>query len=167
MCCNACACAQGGGREGRGVHRVSPHESHANARTRLQVLCYAMPAHARREAAEKAGEFTESALMGAMPMHVPDFKTVIMPATVAALDEWKHEAVKSETRMWLCPCAAVSLCRCCATVSMDVSESRGPWKSHAALRLWTIVETCRRLFQMRHVLLCCCFSLGGWESEAV
>ncbi|KAF5832494.1 hypothetical protein DUNSADRAFT_11594 [Dunaliella salina] len=32
--------------------------------------------------------------MGAMPMHVPDFKTVIMPATVAALDEWKHEAVK-------------------------------------------------------------------------
>lgn len=50
----------------------------------------------RREAAEKAGEFTESALMGAMPMHVPDFKTVIMPAVVAALDEWKQEALKSE-----------------------------------------------------------------------
>jgi len=55
---------------------------------------YTLLVNAAREAAEKAGEFTESALMGAMPMHVPDFKTVIMPATVAALDEWKHEAVK-------------------------------------------------------------------------
>ena len=35
--------------------------------------------------------------MGAMPMHVPDFKNVIMPAVVAALDEWKGEATKSES----------------------------------------------------------------------
>lgn len=29
-------------------------------------------------------------------MHVPDFKTLIMPAVVQALDEWKQEALKSE-----------------------------------------------------------------------
>lgn len=52
-----------------------------------------------------AGKFTESALMGAMPMNVPDFKTVIMPATVHALDEWKHEAIKSELPSSLPSCA--------------------------------------------------------------
>lgn len=51
----------------------------------------------RSEAAEKAGQFTEAALMGSMPMHVPDFKNVVMPALVAALDEWKAEADKSES----------------------------------------------------------------------
>lgn len=54
-----------------------------------------------REAAEKAGQFTEAALMGSMPMYVPDFKNVVMPAVVAALDEWKQEADKSERGMWL------------------------------------------------------------------
>lgn len=49
-----------------------------------------------REAAEKAGQFTEAALMGAMPMCVPNFKNVVMPAIVHALDEWKHDAIKSE-----------------------------------------------------------------------
>jgi hypothetical protein len=34
--------------------------------------------------------------MGAMPMYVPDFKTVVMPAVVAAMDEWKADAEKSE-----------------------------------------------------------------------
>lgn len=36
--------------------------------------------------------------MGSMPMYVPDFKNVVMPAIVAALDEWKVEADKSECR---------------------------------------------------------------------
>lgn len=49
-----------------------------------------------REAAENAGKYTEAALMGSMPMYVPDFKNVVMPAIVAALDEWKQEAEKSE-----------------------------------------------------------------------
>ncbi len=51
-----------------------------------------------REAAEKAGQFTEAALMGAMPMYVPDFKNVVMPAIIAALDEWKRESERSECR---------------------------------------------------------------------
>ena len=33
--------------------------------------------------------------MGSMPMYVPDFKNVVMPAIVAALDEWKADAEKS------------------------------------------------------------------------
>ncbi len=49
-----------------------------------------------REAAEKAGEHTEAALMGSLPMYVPDFKTVVMPALVVALDEWRVDAEKSE-----------------------------------------------------------------------
>lgn len=51
-----------------------------------------------REAAERAGEHTEAALMGSLPMFVPDFKNVVMPAIVIALDEWKNEAEKSEWR---------------------------------------------------------------------
>ncbi len=35
-------------------------------------------------------------MMGALPMHVPDFKTLVMPAIVAALEEWKQEAERSE-----------------------------------------------------------------------
>ena len=53
-----------------------------------------------REAAEKAGQFTESALKGSMPMYVPDFKNVCMPAIVAAMDEWKQEANRSESDSW-------------------------------------------------------------------
>ena len=49
-----------------------------------------------REAADKAGEHTEAALMGSLPMYVPDFKNVVMPAIVHALDEWRNEAEKSE-----------------------------------------------------------------------
>ncbi|KAG2435366.1 hypothetical protein HXX76_007439 [Chlamydomonas incerta] len=55
---------------------------------------YNLLVNAAREAAEKAGTFTEAALMGAMPMYVPDFKNVVMPAIVAALDEWKKESEK-------------------------------------------------------------------------
>uniref|UniRef100_A0A7S0WQI3 Dynamin GTPase n=1 Tax=Chlamydomonas leiostraca TaxID=1034604 RepID=A0A7S0WQI3_9CHLO len=55
---------------------------------------YLLLLNAAREAAEKAGQFTEAALMGSMPMYVPDFKNVVMPAIVAALDEWKAEADK-------------------------------------------------------------------------
>ena len=50
-----------------------------------------------REAADKAGEHTEAALMGSLPMYVPDFKNVVMPAIVHALDEWRNEAEKSES----------------------------------------------------------------------
>ena len=34
--------------------------------------------------------------MGSLPMYVPDFKTVCMPAIVSALNEWKKDAEKSE-----------------------------------------------------------------------
>ncbi|MEW5315586.1 MAG: hypothetical protein WDW38_007004 [Sanguina aurantia] len=48
-----------------------------------------------REAAEKAGHFTEAALVGtSMPMYVPEFKNVVMPAVTAAMDEWRIEAQK-------------------------------------------------------------------------
>lgn len=50
-----------------------------------------------RDAAEKAGEHTEAALIGtALPMYVPEFKNVIMPTITSALDEWKADAEKSE-----------------------------------------------------------------------
>lgn len=55
---------------------------------------YTLLLNAAREAAEKAGQFTEAALMGSLPMMVPDFKNVVMPAIVTALDEWKREAEK-------------------------------------------------------------------------
>eukprot|EP00798_Chlamydomonas_sp_ICE-L_P013203 gene13203-19038_t len=55
---------------------------------------YSLLLNAAREAAEKSGQFTESALMGSMPMYVPDFKNVVMPAIVVALDEWKGDAEK-------------------------------------------------------------------------
>ncbi len=48
-----------------------------------------------RDAAEHAGENTESALMGSLPMVVPDFKNIVMPAIVVALEEWRKEAEKS------------------------------------------------------------------------
>ena len=35
--------------------------------------------------------------MGSLPMYVPDFKNVVMPAIVHALDEWRNEAEKSES----------------------------------------------------------------------
>jgi hypothetical protein len=50
--------------------------------------------------------------MGAMPMHVPDFKTVIMPAVVAALDEWKQEALKSECILHARYCERVLMSVC-------------------------------------------------------
>ncbi|GLI59822.1 hypothetical protein VaNZ11_001793 [Volvox africanus] len=55
---------------------------------------YNLCINAAREAAEKAGQFTEAALMGAMPMYVPDFKNVVMPAIISALDEWKKDSEK-------------------------------------------------------------------------
>ncbi len=61
-------------------------------------VCVRVCVHAfqHREAAETAGHFTESALMGNLPMMVPEYKNVVMPAIVKAMDEWKHEAEKSE-----------------------------------------------------------------------
>eukprot|EP00955_Chlamydomonas_euryale_P092601 364722-Chlamydomonas_euryale.AAC.8 len=51
--------------------------------------------NAGRDAAEKAGHYTESALVGSLPMYVPDFKNTVFPAIVAALDEWKADADRS------------------------------------------------------------------------
>lgn len=58
-----------------------------------------------REAAEKAGEHTEAALMGSLPMFVPDFKNAVMPAIVIALDEWRDEAEKSKSTFQSLFCA--------------------------------------------------------------
>lgn len=56
-----------------------------------------VPLADHREAAEKAGNFTEAALVGtSLPMYVPDFKTVIMPAIAQAMDDWKGEALRGE-----------------------------------------------------------------------
>lgn len=49
-----------------------------------------------REAAQMAGEFTEAAMSGKVPLNVPEYKNFIMPAVVRALDEWKKEAEKSK-----------------------------------------------------------------------
>lgn len=87
-------------------HLVSPEKGvHALGMEALDLIdgpvkscvqgVHALLINAAREAAEKAGEHTEAALIGtALPMYVPEFKTVIMPAIVAALDEWKIDAEK-------------------------------------------------------------------------
>jgi hypothetical protein len=56
---------------------------------------YAMLVSAAREAAGAAGEHTEAAMSGKVPLNVPEFKNVVMPAVVRALDEWRGEAEKS------------------------------------------------------------------------
>lgn len=57
---------------------------------------YAMLVSAAREAAASAGEHTEAAMSGKVPLNVPEFKNFIMPSVVRALDEWRSEAEKSE-----------------------------------------------------------------------
>jgi dynamin GTPase len=34
--------------------------------------------------------------MGALPMVVPDFKNIVVPAITSAMEEWRSEAEKSE-----------------------------------------------------------------------
>lgn len=54
----------------------------------------------RREAAGLAGHHTEAAQAGRQaPLYIPEFKTIIMPAVIKALDEWKGEADRSEDCM--------------------------------------------------------------------
>ncbi|KIY95990.1 Dynamin-related protein 12A [Monoraphidium neglectum] len=59
---------------------------------------YSMLVSAAREAAAAAGDHTEAAMSGKVPLNVPEFKNVVMPAVVRALDEWRHDAEKSEGR---------------------------------------------------------------------
>jgi hypothetical protein len=61
---------------------------------------YTLLISAARDAATVAGEHTEAAMNGKVPLIVPEFKTFIMPAVVKALDEWRSEGEKSE-----CSCA--------------------------------------------------------------
>lgn len=51
---------------------------------------------ARREAAGMAGHHTDSAQSGKAPLYIPEFKNIIMPAVIKALDDWRSEAEKSE-----------------------------------------------------------------------
>lgn len=57
---------------------------------------YTLLIAAARDAATVAGEHTEAAMNGKVPLNVPEFRTFIMPAVVRALDEWRTEAEKSE-----------------------------------------------------------------------
>lgn len=57
---------------------------------------YSMLVSAAREAASVAGEHTEAAMSGKVPLNVPEFTNVVMPAIVRALDEWRNEAEASE-----------------------------------------------------------------------
>jgi dynamin GTPase len=43
-----------------------------------------------------AGEHTEAAMSGKVPLKVPEFKNFIMPSVVRALDEWRREALQSK-----------------------------------------------------------------------
>jgi hypothetical protein len=65
-----------------------------NSLVRVQV--YTLLVAAARDAATVAGEHTEAAMNGKVPLIVPEFRTFIMPAVVKALDEWRAEAEKSE-----------------------------------------------------------------------
>lgn len=53
---------------------------------------YTLLIAAARDAATVAGEHTEAAMNGKVPLNVPEFRTFIMPAVVKALDEWRAEA---------------------------------------------------------------------------
>jgi len=61
---------------------------------------YSMLVGAAREAAAAAGENTEAAMSGKVPLNVPEFRNFIMPAVVRALDEWRTEAETSECRLF-------------------------------------------------------------------
>uniref|UniRef100_A0A383V9W8 Dynamin GTPase n=1 Tax=Tetradesmus obliquus TaxID=3088 RepID=A0A383V9W8_TETOB len=55
---------------------------------------YTLLISAARDAASVAGEHTEAAMNGKVPLIVPEFRTFIMPAVVRALDEWRSEGEK-------------------------------------------------------------------------
>lgn len=59
---------------------------------------YTLLIAAARDAASVAGEHTEAAMNGKVPLIVPQFKTFIMPAVVRALDDWRYEGEKSACR---------------------------------------------------------------------
>jgi dynamin GTPase len=60
---------------------------------------YGMLVQAGREAAAMAGEHTEAAMAGKVPLNVPEFRNVIMPAVIRALDEWRDEALRMARMM--------------------------------------------------------------------
>jgi hypothetical protein len=60
---------------------------------------YTLLIAAARDAATVAGEHTEAAMNGKVPLNVPEFKTFIMPAIVRALDEWRAEAERSKQQL--------------------------------------------------------------------
>jgi dynamin GTPase len=55
---------------------------------------YTLLVSAARDAAAVAGEHTEAAMNGKVPLIVPEFKTFIMPAVIRALDDWRTEGEK-------------------------------------------------------------------------
>ncbi|KAF6258967.1 dynamin-related GTPase [Scenedesmus sp. NREL 46B-D3] len=55
---------------------------------------YTLLISAARDAASVAGEHTEAAMNGKVPLIVPEFKTFVMPAVVRALDDWRSEGEK-------------------------------------------------------------------------
>ena len=60
---------------------------------------YGMLVGAGREAAAAAGEHTEAAMAGKVPLNAPEFRNVIMPAVIRALDEWRDEALRMARMM--------------------------------------------------------------------
>ena len=68
---------------------------------------YTLLISAARDAASVAGEHTEAAMNGKVPLIVPEFRTFIMPAVVRALDEWRSEGEKSECSAACTPAAFV------------------------------------------------------------
>lgn len=55
---------------------------------------YQLLIQAARDAADAAGHNTEAALAGKVPLYVPDFKNIVIPAIIRALDDWKAEATR-------------------------------------------------------------------------
>lgn len=80
---------------------------------------YTLLIAAARDAATVAGEHTEAAMNGKVPLNVPEFKTFIMPAVVRALDEWRAEAEKSKWQSW----QLASQPKCCNRFSFLPGQS--------------------------------------------
>lgn len=58
------------------------------------MTVYNLLVSSAKEAIAAAGNHTEAALLGAMPLNIPDFKTMALPAIVSALDDWRAETEK-------------------------------------------------------------------------
>lgn len=83
---------------------------------------YTLLVSAARDAAAVAGEHTEAAMNGKVPLIVPEFKTFVMPAVIRALDDWRTEAEKSRLAVGRTGCCSCGIGLMDRTISRFISS---------------------------------------------